>query len=48
MLASASQRDAQVSQIAYACGFNQIGYFNRCFRRRFGVTPGTARKSMSN
>ncbi len=33
----------QVSQIAYACGFNSVAHFNRCFRRRFGATPTAAR-----
>ena len=39
MLASLRYRHAQISQIAYACGFNQVPYFNRCFRRRFGAAP---------
>jgi AraC-like DNA-binding protein len=39
MLASQRFSDAHVSQIAYACGFNQVSYFNRCFRRRFGAAP---------
>jgi AraC-like DNA-binding protein len=39
MLASHHYHDAHVSQIAYACGFNQVSYFNRCFRRRFGGAP---------
>ena len=29
----------RVSDIALACGFNEVSYFNRCFRRRFGETP---------
>ena len=29
-----------VSSIAYACGFNDISYFNRQFRRFFGCAPG--------
>ncbi len=29
----------RVSDIAYACGFNEVSYFNRCFRRRFGCAP---------
>jgi AraC-like DNA-binding protein len=33
----------RVSEIAYAAGFNDISYFNRCFRRRFGAAPGTFR-----
>jgi AraC-like DNA-binding protein len=33
----------RISEIAFACGFNDLSYFNRCFRRRFGVTPTAAR-----
>jgi AraC-like DNA-binding protein len=29
----------KVSDIALACGFNDLSYFHRCFRRRFGITP---------
>lgn len=29
-----------VSTIAYSCGFNDISYFNRVFRKNFGCTPG--------
>jgi len=28
-----------VSDIAYDCGFGDVSYFNRCFRRRFGASP---------
>lgn len=30
---------ARISDIALECGFNDISYFNRCFRRRFGAPP---------
>ncbi len=33
----------RISEIAYAAGFSDISYFNRCFRRRFGCTPGSLR-----
>jgi transcriptional regulator GlxA family with amidase domain len=33
----------RISEIAFACGFNDLSYFNRCFRRRFGLTPTAAR-----
>lgn len=33
----------RVSDIALACGFNEVSYFNRCFRRRFGAAPGDYR-----
>jgi AraC-like DNA-binding protein len=29
----------KVGEIANASGFNEIPYFNRCFRQRFGTTP---------
>ncbi|MDK3019763.1 helix-turn-helix domain-containing protein [Pseudodonghicola flavimaris] len=29
-----------VSTIAYECGFNDVSYFNRQFRRAFGCSPG--------
>lgn len=38
----ASNED-RISDIAFACGFNDLSYFNRCFRRRFGLTPTAAR-----
>jgi tripartite-type tricarboxylate transporter receptor subunit TctC len=28
-----------VTDIAHACGFSEVSYFNRCFCRRFGATP---------
>lgn len=31
---------ALVSTIAYDCGFNDVSYFNRQFRRTFGCAPG--------
>lgn len=36
-------REGRISDIAFACGFNDLSYFNRCFRRRFGLTPTAAR-----
>ena len=29
----------KVGEIASLCGFNEVPYFNRCFRRRFGASP---------
>jgi AraC-like DNA-binding protein len=34
----------KISDIAYACGFNEASYFNRCFRRRFGASPTQYRR----
>ena len=39
MLTSPQGDSMKVSDIAYACGFNEVSYFNRCFRRRFGASP---------
>jgi AraC-like DNA-binding protein len=36
-------REGRISDIAFDCGFNDLSYFNRCFRRRFGLTPSAAR-----
>jgi len=35
--------EARISDIAIECGFNDLSYFNRSFRRRFGLTPTAAR-----
>jgi AraC-like DNA-binding protein len=39
MLMSHQNGRLKVSEIAYACGFNEISYFNQTFRRRFGASP---------
>jgi AraC family transcriptional activator of mar-sox-rob regulon len=36
--------DAKVINVAEECGFNHLGLFNTCFKRRFGVSPGLWRK----
>jgi AraC-like DNA-binding protein len=33
----------KITDIAFMAGFNDVSYFNRCFRRRFGMTPRAAR-----
>jgi AraC-like DNA-binding protein len=37
--------DATISAIALAVGFGEISYFNRNFRRRYGVTPSELRNA---
>lgn len=37
-----------VGAIAFECGFGDLSYFNRAFRRRFGCTPTDARSAMRN
>jgi len=32
-------REGNISEIAYAVGFNSLSYFNRCFRKHFEMTP---------
>jgi AraC-like DNA-binding protein len=36
-------KEMRVSEIAFGCGFNDISYFNRTFRRRFGCEPSAVR-----
>lgn len=37
---------AKVISIAEQCGFNHLGLFNTCFKRRFEASPSQYRKSM--
>jgi len=34
-----------ISSIAHDAGFGDLSYFNRTFRRRYGITPSDARRS---
>jgi AraC-like DNA-binding protein len=43
MLANPRYDSMKVSDIAYASGFSEVSYFNRCFRRRFGASPSQYR-----
>jgi AraC-like DNA-binding protein len=43
MLADPLRPDMRISEIAFEVGFNDLSYFNRTFRRRFGMTPSDAR-----
>lgn len=31
--------DERILDIAFGCGFNNISYFNRCFKKHYGTTP---------
>lgn len=44
MLRDHGYRHSRITEIAFHCGFNDISYFNRSFRQRFGMTPGDARR----
>jgi AraC-like DNA-binding protein len=35
-----------ISAMAYECGFGDLSYFNRAFRRRFGTTPSDVREAV--
>ena len=37
--------DTKVINVAEQCGFNHLGLFNTCFKRRFGNSPGQWRKT---
>jgi AraC-like DNA-binding protein len=45
--ASSLLRDPSVKviNVAEQCGFNHLGLFNTCFKRRFGLTPGLWRNT---
>ena len=36
--------NAKVINVAEQCGFNHLGLFNTCFKRRFGISPGRWRQ----
>jgi AraC-like DNA-binding protein len=43
LLGDPKHRHLRIGEIAFASGFNDLSYFNRLFRRRFGETPGAFR-----
>lgn len=43
MLTSPAHGGCKIIDIAYACGFNEVSYFNRCFRLRYGAPPSDVR-----
>jgi AraC-like DNA-binding protein len=43
MLTDSRRRAEKISTIAFDAGFNDLSYFNRAFRRRFGATPSDVR-----
>lgn len=34
-----AQKNANVSEIAYSVGFNDVSYFSKCFKERYQMTP---------
>jgi len=45
MLCRPEFAERTVSAIAYDAGFGDLSYFNRCFRKLYGVTPRDVKKS---
>jgi AraC-like DNA-binding protein len=45
LLMDAANDRLKVSEIAWRCGFNEVPYFNRRFRLRFGMTPTDLRET---
>lgn len=46
LLLSGAQPPTTIGAVAYACGFCDLSYFNRAFRRRFGMTPSDLRNGL--
>lgn len=44
LLRDPQRRDRKISDIAFACGFSDLSYFNRSFRRLHGATPSDIRE----
>ena len=47
LLCEPSSSPTAISTIAYDVGFGDLSYFNRCFRRQYGVTPREVRGDRS-
>ncbi len=41
----AEGRCRSVTEAAFSCGFNDLSYFGRCFRKRYGFSPKDAMKA---
>ena len=39
-----AKRNLRISEIAFLCGFSDLSYFNRSFKRRFGENPRAYRR----
>lgn len=38
------KKTEKISSIAYQCGYNDVSYFSRIFKKKTGLTPGNYRK----
>jgi AraC-like DNA-binding protein len=45
MVAASRHRGQTISAIVYTCGFGDLSYFNRAFRRAYGMTPSDVREA---
>lgn len=45
LLTSPQTRHLSITEIAYSSGFNDLSYFNRCFKQRYGTTPSDVRET---
>jgi AraC-like DNA-binding protein len=45
LLLDPSNDSRKISEIAHSSGFSDLSYFNRAFRRRFGMTPSDRRQN---
>jgi len=45
MLGDPGKAQWRISQIAFACGFNDLSNFNKRFRERYGMSPSDARSA---
>jgi AraC-like DNA-binding protein len=43
MLSDPRHSSRAISEVAFGCGFGDLSYFNRAFRRRYGATPSEVR-----
>ncbi|OHX67859.1 helix-turn-helix domain-containing protein [Flammeovirga pacifica] len=39
--------DQRISDVAYDCGFNDIGYFSKLFKSEYNISPSDFRKSLT-
>lgn len=46
LLRSPVRATSTIASIAHACGFNDLSYFNRTFRRRYSITPSDFRNGV--
>lgn len=40
--------DESISEIAYSVGFRDAGYFGKCFRKKYGMTPKEYRRNKTD